>query len=168
MSFKPRVWSCEGELHGPLGYLRYMDLDTTFRSPTYADARTLHLVNYVGESSGRADISINGLLLKALREGDSIAQAVQCMLMGVLASRYQLYQFVADGNDTISRRADFSPVQVPGGHGQPASSRAGATQSYLVIMTPIAAYCLNVIIIFIWFCRGRSTRNERSDHGSAN
>ena len=99
-----------------------MDLDTTLRCPNHVGARTLNLANYIDEGPGRADISIGGLLLEALREGDSTAEAVQCMLMGVLASCCQDYQFVAGGNDTISRRADFIPVQVLGGHEQPASS----------------------------------------------
>lgn len=125
MTLMSRAWGEDGDRHGSLGYLRFMDLETIFRSPTYADTRALHLVNYIDEGPGCADISTSGLLLEPLHEGDSTAEVLQCILMDVLASRYQNYQFIAGGNHTRSQRADFSLIQVPGGHGRPAPLPAG-------------------------------------------
>jgi hypothetical protein len=146
-----KLW-VEYDLDPP--YLSVRDTETAFKVISFEGASTINLLQWYEPATGRADISIGGLLLETLREGGTTAEAVQSMMTALLASRYQDYVFLHGGNMTYPARADFVAVQIPGGQGRPAFLAAGATRSYTLVMAAIAVHSLVIIFVVVWFCRG--------------
>ncbi|KAH7086958.1 hypothetical protein FB567DRAFT_56031 [Paraphoma chrysanthemicola] len=134
-------------------YLEIHDTELAFKVPTFEGASTINLLQYYTPVTGRADISIGGLLLEILREGGTTAEAVQSMWTALLASRYQDYVFLNGGNMTYSTRSDFVAVQVPGGQGRPVFLAAGPTRSYILVMAAIFVHSLVMIFVIVWFCK---------------
>ncbi|CAN9178306.1 unnamed protein product [Alternaria alternata] len=122
---------------------------------------TLHLMDDMVEFQPRADRNIEGLGLEILQEGGTPAEAMQSMLMSVVLADYQSYVFteVPNGtpNSTATLRGDFITAQVPGGNGRPATSPAGATRSYVIVMIATAIHSVAVFLIFMLFIK--STKN---------
>jgi hypothetical protein len=135
-------------------YLSTLDTKFAFRVPPFEGASTINLLQYYEPATGRADISIGGLLLEILREGGTTAEAVQSMLTALSASRYQDYVFLNSGNMTYSARSNFVAVQVPGGQGRPVFLAAGPTRSYILVMAAIVVHSLVMIFVIVWFCKG--------------
>ena len=137
-------------------YMSLAELEALLDVPLRGGARTVCLVSSLGgEHCGRsADISIGGLLLEVLREGGTTAEAVQSMIMGIYASRYQEYYFMEGDEETGTRRADFVAVQIPGGQGRPANHCAGATRPYILVISVIVIHSFAVCYIFTLFIKG--------------
>lgn len=135
-------------------YLGTLDMELPFVVPQFEYASTINLLQYYEPVTGRADISIGGLLLEVLREGGTPAEAVQSMFTALYASRYEDYVFLNDGNMTYPTRSNFVPVQVPGGKGQPVFLAAGPTRSYILVMAAIVVHSLVMIFVIVWFCKG--------------
>jgi hypothetical protein len=144
-------------------YLDFSNTDKSFDIEPKNGLRIMHFMNNLQFPGVRADVSIGGLFLEILRTGGTTAEAVQGMIMALTASRYQDYIFIEGGNGSTERqiktqRADFAPVQIPGGRGdgQLANQPASATWSYCLIMTAVFLHCAVVCISVVWFCRGMS------------
>ncbi|KAI8941765.1 hypothetical protein NX059_002968 [Plenodomus lindquistii] len=155
LSLESRLWEQDGQ-EAP--YLGPGDIKAILDIPPFEGASTINMLQRYEPVTGRADISIGGLLLEILREGGTTAEAVQSMLTALHASRYQDYVFLNDGNMTDATRADatradFVAVQIPGGQGQPAFLPAGPTRSYMLVMAAIAVHSLVMIFVIVWFCK---------------
>ena len=141
-------------------YFHWMDVESLLLMEDAGGAPTIHLADRMDPSFARADISIGGLLLDILRSNGTTAEAVQSMLMVALESRYQDYFFsvgetaATDQSHFSSQRADFISVQIPGGQGRTANHAAGATQSYVLIMSSVFIHSFIVYNITAWYLGG--------------
>lgn len=158
-------------------YLDRVETEGAFYLQPDMESKTVHIMRWLSPMYERADISIGDLLLEVLREGGTTAQAIQSMNMGILASAYQdLFIVEADNKTTPqreefmpvsmtrdwARRSDFVAVQVPGGSGGPATSCAGATPPYVLVITAVLLHCIVVGIIIIWYMKGMFPTNNIS------
>jgi hypothetical protein len=64
------------------------DTDYALVVNPFEGAATINLMQVHKLATNRADISIRGLLLEVLREGSTVAQAVQSIITALLTSRY--------------------------------------------------------------------------------
>jgi hypothetical protein len=155
---EPQSWTMDTDADDPFQpYMSLQELAALLDIPQCRGARTVYLLNqllYHDQCGILADISTGGLLLEVLREGGTTAEAVQSMIMGVYASRYQEYYFMEVDEETYTRRADFVAVQIPGGQGLPAHHCAGATRPYILVLSAIVIHFLTVCYVFILFIKG--------------
>jgi hypothetical protein len=56
-------------------------------------------------------------------------------------------------NTFMTQRADFVAVQIPGGRGRPARVPAGATQSYVLVMSTLLVHSIIICSIVVWFMK---------------
>lgn len=154
LALQPQHWKSNSGQIAP--YLGELDMRAALDVDPYEKNTTAKLLQHYDHPGGRADISIGGLMLEILREGGTTADAVQSMMTALLASRYQDYVFLGDDSATVNAsRADFVTVQIPGGMVRNANGAAGATRSYILVMTAIIVHVLTVSFVVVWFCKGK-------------
>ncbi|PSN66457.1 hypothetical protein BS50DRAFT_622120 [Corynespora cassiicola Philippines] len=157
LSLASQNWSTNWD--GFYSYFHWMDVDSLLSMEDAGGAPTIHLIDAMTPSFARADISMGGLLLDILRSNGTTAEAMQSMLMVALESRYQDYLFFVgrtatmDRSNYSSQRADFVPVQIPGGQRRTANHAAGATQSYVLIMSAVFIHSVIVCSITAWYLK---------------